>query len=154
VVKGCGDSGFKGTHLVFLDKNHPKDAISKVISEISQSLPGHVMGKFLYLTPMVSDSVFDLPFSLQFIVQTYARCQKRTKHETLDASDPIRLIEVQTMFLRFNLGVQFNDKFLTQHGLDGYLTVPLHNEALAVPQELAEAVQDLLNSFNGVGKSN
>lgn len=64
MVKGCGDSGFKGTNLVFLDKNYPKDAISKVISEISQSLPGHVIGKFLYLTPMVGDGVFGLPFSL------------------------------------------------------------------------------------------
>lgn len=87
-------------------------------------------------------------------MQAYARCQKRTNHATLDASDPIKLIEVQTMFLLLNRGVQFDDKFLTQHGLDGYLTVPLHNEALAVPQELAEAVQDLLATFNGVGKSN
>lgn len=54
VVKGCGDSHFNKNHIVFLDKNHPKDAIGKVISEISQSLPGNVKGKFLYLIPLVN----------------------------------------------------------------------------------------------------
>lgn len=68
VVKGCGDNQFKSKHLVFLDKNHPKEAIGKVISEISQSLPGNVKAKFLYLIPLVNASVLELPFSFQFML--------------------------------------------------------------------------------------
>ena len=42
ICQKSNSSGHKQNHLVFLDKNHPQDAISKVISEISSSLPKDV----------------------------------------------------------------------------------------------------------------
>lgn len=36
IVRSCADRGFAQNHVVYLDKNHPKDQIEKIISEISQ----------------------------------------------------------------------------------------------------------------------
>ncbi len=54
IVKSCNDKSFKTNHLVFLDKNHPMDAIKKVISEINNNLPFNVQAKFLYMIPAVT----------------------------------------------------------------------------------------------------
>lgn len=35
ITRSCGDKGFAQNHMVFCDKNTPKDQIEKVISEIS-----------------------------------------------------------------------------------------------------------------------
>jgi hypothetical protein len=35
IARNCGDKSFAQNHVIFFDKNHPKDQISKVISEIS-----------------------------------------------------------------------------------------------------------------------
>ena len=48
-----GSSNYKENHLVFLDKNHPKDAVPKLISEISSYLPKNVHAKFIYLVPQI-----------------------------------------------------------------------------------------------------
>lgn len=51
ICQELNSSSHKENHIVFLDKNHPKDAISKIISEISSNLPKSVAPKFLYLIP-------------------------------------------------------------------------------------------------------
>jgi len=51
ITRSCGDKSFAQNHVIFLDKNHPKDQILKVISEISAQLPINVQAKFLYLIP-------------------------------------------------------------------------------------------------------
>jgi len=48
-----GSSKNKENHIVFLDKNHPKDAVPKLISEISSNLPKNVHAKFIYLVPQI-----------------------------------------------------------------------------------------------------
>lgn len=82
IVRSCGDRGFAQNHVVFMDKNHPKDQIEKIISEVSQNLPMNVQGKFLYLIPECEPSKcrFQLPMSAQFLLQAFSRCQKRTTH--------------------------------------------------------------------------
>ena len=74
IVKSCNDKSFKTNHLVFLDKNHPMDAIHKLITEISSNLPFNVQGKFMYLVPAVKSRVLELPFSSQFLLQAFSRC--------------------------------------------------------------------------------
>ena len=58
------------------------------------------------------------------------------------------------MFMLLNRGVKFDEKFLVNTGLDGFLRVPLTNESISVPEELRDSLADLLTSFKGVGKSN
>lgn len=81
-MKGCGDKGFKENHLVFLDKNYPRDQIDRIISEVNGYLPGNVVGRFLYLIPQcdINNSIFDLPVTASFLLQAMARTQKRTNH--------------------------------------------------------------------------
>jgi hypothetical protein len=91
VCERSGSSKNKENHLVFLDKNHPKDAVSKLISEISQFLPKNVHAKFLYLIPRINRKyqVYALPLSTSFMLQVMSRCQSRTEHHTLDNKDPL-----------------------------------------------------------------
>ena len=86
ICQSFNSSNLKENHLVFLDKNHPKDAIEKLIDEIWSSLPKNVEPKFLYLIPQIDPKnfVYNLPLSASFILQALSRCQKREDHATLD----------------------------------------------------------------------
>jgi len=70
ITRSCGDKSFAQNHVIFLDKNHPKDQILKVISEISAQLPINVQAKFLYLIPQCDESqnVKQMPFTAQFLL--------------------------------------------------------------------------------------
>lgn len=70
IVKSCGDKGFQENHLVFLDKNYPKDQIDKIISEIQGSLPFNIAGRFLYLIPdcNLDHSVLSTPMTASFML--------------------------------------------------------------------------------------
>ena len=107
ICKSCGDKGLAQNHIVFLDKNHPKDVIGKVISDISSNCPVGLTPKFLYMIPeiMPKTALQDYPFSATFLLQSFARGLKRTAHETLDNSDPIKLVEIQTMFIQLQKNV-------------------------------------------------
>jgi len=52
-----------------------------------------------------------------------------------------------------NKGVQFDDKFLAQSGLDGYMRLPMSNESLELPEELLTAMTNVIEKFRGVGKT-
>jgi len=58
----------------------------------------------------------------------------------LDNKDPIALIEIQIMFMLLNKEVDFDEKFLLQTGLDGYLTLPMSNEEVVIPEELVDSL--------------
>lgn len=86
---------------MFLDKNHPTNAIGKVIEEINLNIPIGLKAKFLYMIPLIEPAtvIGEYPFSASFLLTSFARGQKRTNHETLDNSDPYKLVEIQTMFM-------------------------------------------------------
>ena len=58
----------------------------------------------------------------------------------MDNKDPIALIEIQIMFMLLNKEVDFDEKFLLQTGLDGYLTLPMSNEEVVIPEELVDSL--------------
>ena len=111
IVRSCGDKGWSTNHVVYLDKNYPKDAVSRIIAEIQEQLPGNVYPRYVYLIPE-SEGFLEYPFSANFMAQTFARTQNRSAHATLDNSDPVKLIEIQTMFMGLNRGVRFDDEFI------------------------------------------
>lgn len=39
-----------------------------------------------------------------------------------------------------NKEVDFDEKFLLQTGLDGYLTLPMSNEEVVIPEELVDSL--------------
>jgi hypothetical protein len=132
----------KENHIIFLDKNHPKDAVSKIISEISSNLPKNVHAKFVYLIPKIERKayVYGLPLSASFLLQTMSRCQSRSEHHTLDNKDPLALIEIQIMFMLLNKGLDFDQTFLLHTGLDGFLQLPMSNEQVVIPDDLINSL--------------
>lgn len=51
IVQNLNHSNHKSNHIVFIDKNHPKDAVEKAISEIESNLPKNIQAKYFYLVP-------------------------------------------------------------------------------------------------------
>jgi hypothetical protein len=72
----------------------------------------------------------------------------------LDNKDPIKLVEIQTMFMLLNWGVKFNQQFLKQNKLNSFLRLPMSNENLVVPEELLAGLEEVLDTHKGIGKSN
>ena len=58
------------------------------------------------------------------------------------------------MFILLNKGVEFDQNFLLHTGLDGFLTLPMSNEEVVIPEELINSLMQNLQNFRGVGKTN
>jgi len=61
------------------------------------------------------------------------------------------MLDVQTMFLRMNKGVWFNNTFLQKNQMDGFLKVPMSVENFKLPYELIEKLNAVVEGFAGVG---
>jgi len=53
-----------------------------------------------------------------------------------------------------NKGVDFDKNFLLHTGLDGYLSLPMSNEEVIIPEELINSLLQNLQNFRGIGKTN
>ena len=62
------------------------------------------------------------------------------------------MLDVQTMFLRMNKGVWFNNTFLQKNQMDGFLKVPMSVENFKLPYELIEKLNAVVEGFAGVGQ--
>lgn len=147
-VAGAKD-GAARYHFIFLDKNHPPDAISRTVEEIISGVgsgAGKCIVKKLYLIPKLHEAhrFGNYPFSVNLLAQAFNYGQQRSDHETLDNSKPGKTVEVQIQFLKFNMGVVFDQAFLDRNGLDGYLRVPMSVESFEVPLELKLAIEQLI----------
>ena len=58
------------------------------------------------------------------------------------------------MFMLLNKHVQFNENFLKDTGLDGFLELPMSNEQVIIPEELIDSLMNNLLYFKGIGKTN
>ena len=85
--------------------------------------------------------------------RTYSRCNSEDKIE-LDIKDPIHRMEIQLKFLHLNRGSRFDQEFLRETGLDGYLPLTMSDENIIFPDR---QFSDLLNfnliNYKGVGKT-
>lgn len=62
------------------------------------------------------------------------------------------MIDVQTMFLRMNKNLRFDDSLLRKNQLDGYLRVQMSVESFTLPETLIEKLNEVLETFAGVGE--
>ena len=145
----CKDRAPEGghTHIFFMDKNHPPSALKRVCEDIDRvaKVQRDVIVRKLYLVPQrpskANSYLTEYPsFSEKYIAQVFAWAQSRTDHETLDNSNPVNTLEVQTMFLRLNQRANFNQQFVNKSGIDGLLEIPLGNESIELPESLSNAV--------------
>lgn len=64
------------------------------------------------------------------------------------------MVEIQCMFMRLNMGVRFDSAFLMKNSIDGFLKLPMSVANLSLPQNLANIVDEVVNKFKGIDKSN
>jgi predicted helicase len=68
LIKEC-DKTFSNVHIVFIDKNHPINAVDKTKTLIKQNLPPQgVHAKLLYMVPEINDPERQYPFSARFLL--------------------------------------------------------------------------------------
>ena len=65
-------------------------------------------------------------------------------HPVLDNQDPVKMVEIQAQFINLAKKIKFNDTFLKEYNLDGFLTVPVIKEGLEIPDYLQEAIKEVL----------
>ena len=56
------------------------------------------------------------------------------------------MVEIQAQFINLARRVKFNEKFLGENSLDGFLTVPVIREGLEITEELQMAVEGVLEA--------
>ena len=119
----------KQKQVIFLDKNHIPNIISKTIDTINKytnTKKARVLK--LALVPEIANPHHDYPFSLSFLVQCYLRALERNVHETLTNEDPNLLARVQFFFFKQYFRQKFDSHFLRYHRFDDYLKVPFTYE--------------------------
>lgn len=53
LINGAGKAGHATVHIIFIDKNHPVNAIDKTIKTVKEKLPEGCKVKCLYLIPKI-----------------------------------------------------------------------------------------------------
>lgn len=85
------------------------------------------------------------PFSASFFLQCHYRLQNRADHETLSNSDPILATSILFMFFKMYFRESFNEYFLNENGLSGFLEIPL--TADDTQSEVPNVVLDKMNEI-------
>jgi hypothetical protein len=77
-----------------MDKNHPENAVDRLISDITSYLPLNVHPQFLYMIPDLNyaNGILGMPLTPSFMAQCFSRGLKRSDHETLTNKDPELLV--------------------------------------------------------------
>jgi hypothetical protein len=70
LLKEAGKKAWAGVEVIFIDKNHPVNAIDKTRKLVRDTVPQaeKVTTKILYLIPKISNPMPNYPFSLSFLM--------------------------------------------------------------------------------------
>ena len=119
--------------VVFLDKNHPADAVRYVVETVDTYIPDNVAHLKIYLAPEHSKlkPLPGFPYSQAFMAQVLTNAALRASHPTLDNSDPANAFAVCLLFLGLNRGTRFDSSFLSSNGLDDFMSLPIVAESPA-----------------------
>lgn len=150
-----GDKKDCSAHFIFIDKNHPPNAIKGTLDLIKQSGQG-VNLEVIALTPQVEDDFFlyvdqgrthKYPFSANFFFNCFDRVQHRLDHPTLPGSGS-KSANVLVMFFHMFRNIKLNKDSVLKNGFDRHLAVPFTNETkpTTIPAELNGAFIDVLKA--------
>jgi hypothetical protein len=69
MLKTCDREGLGDTHVIFLDKNHPTNALNKTVNMIIDLVPNSVACKKMYLVPEIDENakIPGYPVSSSFV---------------------------------------------------------------------------------------
>jgi hypothetical protein len=76
----------------------------------------------------------------------------RNTHPTLNCTEPIKILEISTMFYNLNKNLLFDQSLLDRYKIDDFLCLRFTDEGVEIPEGVAEKVENYVRSFRGVGK--
>lgn len=120
------------TRIVFLDKKHsPLVDVMTVSQIIDKHIPwGTQYCKLLMIPNSSTDTVTAFPFSYEFASKVMYDAVRSTDHKILEDSNYQRYFALQFNSMLEHKGISYNRAFAEQHGLQGYLILPLNKEEL------------------------
>ena len=79
-------------------------------------------------------------------MQCFFRLVNRDDHETLDNENKIETVQILLMFFHFFIDVKFNNHFLDECKLDGFMRVPMtfDDKLVYVPDILSFLLEKIL----------
>ena len=114
--------------LLFIDKNHPPNALNKTIEPIKKIMSSFTnLNKqvvFIGLIPecinnfIIKSDLF-LPFSLSYLIQCYIRVRNRTNHPLMNQNRKDLLLFLMGSFLKNFIGVSLDsDKLMNLYSIE------------------------------------
>lgn len=136
-------------HAIFVDKNHPPNAIEKTINLCRKFASQGRRLKIVAMVPKCESKLAGFPFSMSFFFQCMQRCRHRSDHETLPNDNPRKLLQVLFMFAKMFENEHFDSDFRTRFGLDSIWEVPytFEHEAIKVFPNVEELSVLLLKNI-------
>ena len=127
-----------GHSLLFIDKNHPPNAINKTIEPIKKIMSSFTnLNKqvvFIGLIPecinnfIIKSDLF-LPFSLSYLIQCYIRVRNRTNHPLMNQNRKDLLLFLMGSFLKNFIGVSLDsDKLMNLYSIEQTYKLPFTDE--------------------------
>ena len=139
-------------HFIFIDKNHPPNAIKGTFDLIKANSEGLDLS-IVCLSPLIQnrleyqdeDKTFFYPFSKNLFFTCFDRVQKRVIHETLKGSGP-KSAGVLVMFLQFFRNVKLNTESVLKNGFDKHMVIPfsVEDDSINIPDELFNKLVEAL----------
>ena len=124
--------------LLFIDKNHPPNAINKTIEPIKKIISDftntekHV--SFVGLIPecinnFFVDSHLFIPFSLTYLIQCYIRVRNRTNHPLMNQNRKDLLLFLMGSFIKNFIGVSLDSsKLMSLYSIEETFKLPFTDE--------------------------
>ncbi|KRX07591.1 hypothetical protein PPERSA_11140 [Pseudocohnilembus persalinus] len=148
LVKKTNQTG-KENNILFLDKNHPLNAVKSSVGVIKQNLPSNVNCTIVGITPKCTEiydtGSFNYPFSLQYFITCLNRAIYREDHETLVGS-PYKMGSVLIMFLNLFKGCQFNEMTMRKNEIDEFIQLPFTADDEDFEEKFPQHLKKLLKN--------
>ena len=142
--------------IIYIDKNHPPNAINRSTEPIRKYLQGQIKSSFkldLQFVALIPDCINEfrfgnnlnsfIPFSLSYLIECYLRVKHRDDHPTLNG-DTKNLINIFGIFISnfINVSLKENNIILLQK-LNRTIKLPFTDEIEeeALPEDLVDAAR-------------
>ena len=124
--------------ILFIDKNHPPNAINKTIEPIKKIMSDFTnidkQVSFVALIPecinnFILGNGHALPFSLSYLIQCYIRVRNRTNHPLMNQNRKDLLLFLMGSFIKNFIGVSLDSsKLMDLYSIDQTFKLPFTDE--------------------------
>ena len=124
--------------ILFIDKNHPPNAINKTIEPIKKIMSDFTnidkQVSFVALVPecinnFILGNGHALPFSLSYLIQCYIRVRNRTNHPLMNQNRKDLLLFLMGSFIKNFIGVSLDSsKLMDLYSIDQTFKLPFTDE--------------------------